>query len=284
LNFQRLRIISETVRQNFNLTEVAKALFTSQSGVSKHIKDLEDELGVELFIRKGKRFTGLTAPGKQLVTVVERVLLDANNIKRMAEKFSQHDRGELTIVTTHTQAQYALPSVVAQFKKEFPKVHLVLHQSSPSEIVSMLLDDQADIGIATEALGDVDNLISFPYYSWHHSIIVPPEHPLLSRQSLTLEEIAQFPIITYHQGFTGRSRIDQIFSSAGLTPDIAMSALDADVIKTYVKLGLGIGIIASVAFNPEQDSSLVMLSGQHLFEKNTTYIAIRRNHFLRSYA
>lgn len=284
MNFQQLRIISETVRQNFNLTEVANALFTSQSGVSKHIKDLEDELGVELFIRKGKRFTGLTAPGKQLVTVVERVLLDANNIKRMAEEFSQHDRGELTIVTTHTQAQYALPSVVAQFKKEFPKVHLVLHQSSPSEIVSMLLDDQADIGIATEALGDVDHLISFPYYSWHHSIIVPPGHPLLSRQSLTLEEIAQFPIITYHQGFTGRSRIDQIFSSAGLTPDIAMSALDADVIKTYVKLGLGIGIIASVAFNPEQDSSLVMLSGQHLFEKNTTVIAIRRNHFLRSYA
>ncbi len=285
MNFQQLRIISETVRQRYNLTKVANALFTSQSGVSKHIKDLEDELGIELFIRKGKRFTGLTAPGKQLVKVVERVLLDANNIKRMAEEFSQHDQGELTIVTTHTQAQYALPPVVAQFKKEFSKVHLVLHQSSPSEIVSMLLDDQADIGIATEALGDVDiGLISFPYYSWHHSIIVPPGHPLLSRQPLTLEEIAQFPIITYHQGFTGRSKIDQVFASAGLTPDVAMSALDADVIKTYVKLGLGIGIIASVAFIPEQDSSLIMLSGEHLFEKNTTFIAIRRNHFLRSYA
>lgn len=284
MNFQQLRIISETMRQHYNLTKVANALFTSQSGVSKHIKDLEDELGIELFIRKGKRFTGLTAPGKQLITVVERVLQDTNNIKRMAEEFSHHDQGELTIVTTHTQAQYALPSVVSQFKKEFSKIHLVLHQSSPSEIVSMLLDDQADIGIATEALGDMDNLISFPYYSWHHSIIVPPGHPLLSRQPLTLEEIARFPIITYHQGFTGRSKIDQAFASADLTPDIAMSALDADVIKTYVKLGLGIGIIASVAFNPGQNASLIMLSGQHLFEKNTIFMAIRRNHFLRSYA
>lgn len=218
MNFQQLRIISETVRQRYNLTKVANALFTSQSGVSKHIKDLEDELGIELFIRKGKRFTGLTAPGKQLVRVVERVLLDANNLKRMAEEFSQHDQGELTIVTTHTQAQYALPPVVAQFKKEFSKVHLVLHQSSPGEIVSMLLDDQADIGIATEALGDVDNLISFPYYSWHHSIIVPPGHALLSKQPLTLEEIAQFPIITYHQGFTGRSKIDQVLPAQASPP------------------------------------------------------------------
>lgn len=284
MNFQQLRIIGETIRQNFNLTEVANALFTSQSGVSKHIKDLEDELNLELFIRKGKRLTGLTEPGKELVKIVERILLDTKNIKRLAEQFSQHDQGQLTIVTTHTQAQYALPSVIREFKKTFPKVHLILHQSSPSEIVSMLLDGQADIGIATEALENTPDLISFPYYTWQHVIIVPVGHPLQSLQPLTLEAIAEFPIITYHQGFTRRSRIDQVFANAGIIPDIAMSALDADVIKTYVNLGLGIGIIASVAFTPERDYRLVKLDAPDLFEKNTTYIAIRQNHYLRGFA
>lgn len=284
MNFQQLRIIGETIRQNFNLTEVANALFTSQSGVSKHIKDLEDELNLELFIRKGKRLTGLTEPGKELVKIVERILLDTKNIKRLAEQFSQHDQGQLTIVTTHTQAQYALPRVIREFKKTFPKVHLILHQSSPSEIVSMLLDGQADIGIATEALENTPDLISFPYYTWQHVIIVPVGHPLQSLQPLTLEAIAEFPIITYHQGFTRRSRIDQVFANAGIIPDIAMSALDADVIKTYVNLGLGIGIIASVAFTPERDYRLVKLDAPDLFEKNTTYIAIRQNHYLRGFA
>ncbi len=284
MNFQQLRILSETVRQNYSLTEVANALFTSQSGVSKHIKDLEDELGVELFIRKGKRLTGLTEPGKELIKIVERILLDTRNIKRLAEQFSQHDQGQLTIATTHTQAQYALPPMVRQFKKTFPKVHLVLHQSSPSEIVSMLLDGQADIGIATEALESTADLISFPYYTWHHVIIVPAGHPLQSVHPLTLEAIIEFSIITYHHGFTGRSRIDQAFAQAGLEPDIAMSALDADVIKTYVALGLGIGIIASGAFVPERDFMLVKLDASHLFEQNTTYISIRQNHYLRDFA
>jgi len=284
VNFQQLRIISETVRQNYNLTEVANALFTSQSGVSKHIKDLEDELNVELFIRKGKRLTGLTAPGKELVEIVERILLDTRNIKRLAEQFSQQDQGELTVATTHTQAQYALPDVVEQFKKAFPKVHLVLHESSPGEIVSMLLKGQADIGIATEALEGTSELVTFPYYSWHHAIIVPAGHPLQLMQPLTLEAIAKFPIITYHKGFTGRSRIDQAFSRAGLVPNIAMAALDADVIKTYVGLGLGIGIVASVAFTPERDIKLIKLDGSHLFEQNTTSISVRRNHYLRVYA
>jgi len=284
VNFQQLRIISETIRQNYNLTEVANALFTSQSGVSKHIKDLEDELNVDLFIRKGKRLTGLTAPGKELAKIVDRILLDTRNIKRLAEQFSQHDQGELTIATTHTQAQYALPDVVGQFKKIFPKVHLVLHESSPGEIVSMLLNDQADIGIATEALESTSELVSFPYYTWHHAVIVPAGHPLQSVHPLTLEAVAQFPIITYHKGFTGRSRIDQAFSRAGLIPNIAMSALDADVIKTYVALGMGIGIVASVAFTPERDTKLIKLDGSHLFEQNTTCISIRRNHYLRGYA
>lgn len=284
MNFQQLRIISETVRQNYNLTGVANALFTSQSGVSKHIKDLEDELNIELFIRKGKRFIGLTEPGKELVKIVERILFDTKNIKHLAEQFSNHDQGQLTIATTHTQAQYTLPSVVTQFKKAFPKVHLILHQSSPSEILSMLIDGQADIGIATEALESAVDLVSFPYYTWQHAVIVPSGHPLQSIYPLTLEAIAEFPIITYHQGFTGRSRIDQAFAKAGLIPDIAMSALDADVIKTYIKLGLGIGIVASVAFAPERDTTLIKLESEYLFEKNTTYISVRRNHYLRGYA
>ncbi len=284
MNFQQLRIISETVRQNYNLTEVANALFTSQSGVSKHIMDLEDELGIDLFIRKGKRLIGLTEPGKELVKIVERILLDTKNIKRLAEQFSQHDQGQLTVATTHTQAQYALPRVIREFKQLFPKVHLILHQSSPDEIVAMLLDGQADIGIATEAVKNTDELISFPFYTWHHVIIVPSGHPLQSIEPLTLAAIAEFPIITYHQGFTGRSRIDRAFEQANLVPEIAMSALDADVIKTYVTLGLGVGIIASVAFMPERDFQLVKLEAPHLFEKNTTYIAIRENHYLRGYA
>ncbi|MCK9984426.1 MAG: LysR family transcriptional regulator, cys regulon transcriptional activator [Azoarcus sp.] len=284
MNFQQLRIIRETVRRNFNLTEVANALFTSQSGVSKHIKDLEDELGVELFVRKGKRLLGLTDPGRELVVMVERMLLDAGNIKRLAEQYSNRDEGRLTVVTTHTQARYALPQVVTEFKKAYPKVLLKLHQGSPEEIVSMLLDGQADIGIATEALSDVPELASFPYYSWHHSVIVPAGHPLESATPLTLEAIAEYPLITYHEGFTGRSIIDRAFAAAGLLPDVAMSAMDADVIKTYVELGLGVGIVASMAFQPGREGELRQLDSSHLFPANTTRIAVRRGHYLRGFA
>ncbi|MDY0011890.1 MAG: CysB family HTH-type transcriptional regulator [Rhodocyclaceae bacterium] len=284
MNFQQLRIIRETVRRGFNLTEVANALFTSQSGVSKHIKDLEDELGVELFVRKGKRLLGLTEPGKELVVVVERMLLDAGNIKRLAEQYSARDEGQLTVATTHTQARYALPKVVTDFKRTFPKVHLKLHQGSPGEIVQMLLDGAADIGVATEALEDVPELASFPYYRWHHSVIVPAGHPLEAVRPLTLEAVAEHPIITYHEGFTGRARIDKTFANAGLAPDVVMSALDADVIKTYVELGLGVGIIASMAFSPTRDGDLRQLESAHLFPANTTRIAIRRGHYLRGFA
>ena len=283
MNFQQLRIIRETVRQNFNLTEVANALFTSQSGVSKHIKDLEDELGVELFIRKGKRFLGLTDPGKELLVIVERMLLDAGNIKRLAEQFSLRDEGQLTIATTHTQARYALPKVVTAFKKAFPKVHLVLHQASPDELVRLLLAGEADIGIATEAVAEVPELVSFPYYSWHHAVIAPPEHPLHG-QTLSLETLAEYPIVTYHQGFTGRAQIDRAFADAGLAPDIVMAALDADVIKTYVELELGVGIIASMAVDAQRDSQVRVVEGAPLFGHQTTRVAIRRGHYLRSYA
>jgi LysR family cys regulon transcriptional activator len=283
LNFQQLRIMRETVRHNFNLTDVANALFTSQSGVSKHIRDLEDELGIELFVRKGKRFLGLTDPGKELVQIVERMLLDATNMKRLAEQFSNKDQGQLSIATTHTQARYALPTVVTRFKKLFPKVHLVLHQASPNEIVSMLLDGQADIGIATESLKTVPHLAWFPYYTWHHAAIVPVGHPLQSVRPLTLEALAEHPIITYHEGFTGRARIDETFAKAALTPDIVMSALDADVIKTYVELELGVGIVASMAYDPVRDTGLSLLASSHLFEENTTVLAVRRGHYLRGF-
>ncbi len=288
MNFQQLRIIREAVRRNFNLTEVAAALFTSQSGVSKHILDLEDELGIELFVRKGKRLTGLTEPGKELVGIVERMLIDAKNIKRLAEQFANRDEGNLTIATTHTQARYALPQVVRRFKQAFPKVHLVLHQASPAEIVSLLQSGEADIGIATEAIdggnASIGHFASFPFYDWHHVVVVPEGHPLTALSQLTLEALAAYPLITYHAGYTGRPRIDATYAAAGLVPDVVMSALDADVIKTYVEIGLGVGIIAAMAFEPVRDAGLRSLDASHLFPPNTTRIAVRRGHYLRGYA
>jgi LysR family cys regulon transcriptional activator len=288
MNFQQLRIIREAVQRNFNLTEVANALFTSQSGVSKHILDLEDELGIELFVRRGRRLTGLTEPGKELVGIVERMLIDAKNIKRLAEQFANRDEGSLTIATTHTQARYALPQVVRRFKQAYPKVHLVLHQASPPEIVALLQSGEADIGIATEALDGGQaagsNFASFPFYDWHHLVVVPDGHALAKSPKLTLRALAEHPLITYHAGYTGRPRIDATFAEAGLTPDVVMSALDADVIKTYVEVGLGVGIIAAMAFDATRDSALKSLDASHLFPPNTTRIAVRRGHYLRGYA
>ena len=284
MNFQQLRIIRETVRRKFNLTEVANALYTSQSGVSKHIKDLEDELGVELFVRRGKRLLGLTEPGKELVVIVDRMLLDAKNIKQIAEQFASSDQGELTVATTHTQARYALPQVVVKFKKLFPKVRLILHQASPKEIVTMLLDGSADIGVATEALEENPDVVAFPYYSWDHAVIVPAGHELEHANPLTLEAIAEYPIVTYDHGFTGRPRIDQAFAKAEIVPDIVMTALDADVIKTYVEAGLGIGILASMAYDERRDVGLRLLSAKGLFARCTSWIAVRQGRYLRGYA
>jgi LysR family cys regulon transcriptional activator len=284
MNFQQLRIVRETVRRQFNLTEVANALYTSQSGVSKHIKDLEDELGVALFVRKGKRLLGLTEPGKEMVGIVERMLLDAKNIKTVAEHFSQQDSGQLTIATTHTQARYALPKVVMAFKKLYPRVHLKLHQGSPLEIARMLVAGEADIGVATETVGAIPELASFHFYSWHHGVIVPAGHPLDRPGELTLDELAEFPIVTYHEGFTGRAMVEKAFADAQLVPDIVLSALDADVIKSYVELGLGVGIVASVAFDAARDSGLRLIDSSHLFGENVSRIAVRRGHFLRRFA
>ncbi|MEI7612263.1 MAG: CysB family HTH-type transcriptional regulator [Betaproteobacteria bacterium] len=284
MNFQQLRIVRETVRQDFNLTTVANTLFTSQPGVSKHIKDLEDELGIEIFVRRGKRLLGLTEPGKELLTVVERILLDVQNARSIAEHFSSRETGNLVIATTHTQARYALPEVIKQFKAEYPKVHLVLHQGSPREIAELLLAGEADIAIATEWLSSVPEVVTFPYYTWQHALVVPQGHPLTQLATISLADIAEYPIITYHEGFTGRTNIDRRFADAGLVPDIVLSAIDADVIKTYVDVGLGIGIVASMAYNPERDGNLVRIDLPGLFVPNTTRLALRRGVYLRSYA
>lgn len=284
MNFQQLRIVRETVRQDFNLTTVANTLFTSQPGVSKHIKDLEDELGIEIFVRRGKRLLGLTEPGKELFTVVERILLDAQNARSIADHFSNRETGNLVIATTHTQARYALPEVIKRFKAEYPKVHLVLHQGSPREIAELLTAGEADIAIATEWLSSVPEVVTFPYYSWHHALIVPLGHPLTELAEITLADVAEYPIITYHEGFTGRTNIDRSFAEAGLVPDIVLSAIDADVIKTYVDVGLGIGIVASMAYNPDRDGNLVRIELPGVFPANTTRLALRRGVYLRSYA
>src|SRR5262245_44289790 len=282
MNFQQLRIVRETVRRNFNLTEVANSLFTSQSGVSKHIKDLEDELGVELFVRRGKRLTGLTDPGKEMIAVVERILVDTANIKRLGQQFSNREQGQLVIATTHTQARYILPHVVASFRTAFPKVRLTLHQGSPTEIAAMLSDGDADIGICTETLREASALITFPFCSRQHRGAVPRGHALETVQPLTLEAIAEWPIITYHEGFTGRGNIDRTFAAAGLAPDIVMSAMDTDVLKAYVELGLGVGIIAAMAFDPKRDAGLKLIDAAHLFEANISLIAVRRGRYLRN--
>jgi LysR family cys regulon transcriptional activator len=282
LNFQQLRIIRETVRQNFNLTEASAALYTSQSGVSKHIKDLEDELGVQLFIRKGKRILGLTEPGQALLSIVERMLVDADNIKRLSDDFNRVDEGTLTVATTHTQARYTLPPIVSRFKKQFPKVHLILQQASPVEISEMLLQGEADVGIATESLTTEEQLASVPYYQWQHCILLPTNHPLAQQSQVSLAHIAEYPLITYHGGFTGRSKIDQAFKDAQLDPHVVMAALDADVIKTYVELGMGIGIVNNLAYDAERDYRLKQIKTD-LFGWNTTWIAVRKGHLLRGY-
>lgn len=285
MNFQQLRILGETVKHNYNLTEVANALNTSQSGVSKHIKDLELELGVTLFERRGKRLLGLTEPGRELIGIVERMLIDARNIKRIGEQFSQRDQGELRVATTHTQARYVLPPIVAKFRSHYPKVRLVLTQGNPTEIATMLIEGEADIGMATETLGAEPQLATFPFLRWTHAVIVPKGHELLAAKTpLSLEAISAYPVITYDAAFTGRRAIDQTFTHAGLDCDVVLSALDSDVIKTYVELGLGIGIITRIAFDPERDTRLSLLDADHLFAPHTSLIAVRRDRFLRDFA
>ena len=284
MNFQQLQIIREAARCHFNLTEVANTLYTSQSGVSRHIKELEDELGVELFIRRGKRLLGMTEPGKALLTMAERILTEANNIRRLADNFTNSDRGRLHVATTHTQARYALPGIIKEFRTQYPQVQLVLHQGSPAEIVSMLLSGETDIGLSSELLADYDEIAAFPYYSWHHAILVPRGHPLTELPEVTLEDLSAWPLVTYQSGLTGRTKIDAAFAMADIEPDIVLSAQDSDVIKTYVELGLGVGILADMAIDSVKDSNLVRLSAEHLFPANTAWFGLKKGKLQPNFA
>lgn len=284
MNFQQLRIVREAVRHKFNLTDAANALFTSQSGVSKHIRDLEQELGVEIFVRQGKRLLGLTEPGKEVLELANRMLVDADNLSRIAENFAKGDEGTLTIATTHTQARYTLPAIIAKFKRAFPNVRLSLQQANPKDLPGILLEGGTDIAIATDTLQDHSGILAFPYHTWDHAIVVPQGHPLSKNLSVSLVELAEWPIITYDDGLTGRVRIDKAFEAEGLTPDITITALDADVIKAYAALGIGVGIIASVAYDDDQDRKLVRLPAPSAFAASTSSIAIRRGRVLRRYA
>ncbi|WP_372526766.1 CysB family HTH-type transcriptional regulator [Piscinibacter sp.] len=284
MNFQQLRSVRETVRCGFNLTEVAGALHTSQPGISRQIRELEDELGLQIFVRAGKRLTGLTPPGEAVLPIVERLLLDAENLRRAGAEFSAQTSGPLAIAATHSQARYALPAAVRDFRQLYPQVTLNLHQGSPKQVAEMLLSGEADIGVATEALAHYEQLVALPCYRWTHSVVVPPDHDLLRQDGpLTLHKLARFPIITYDEGYTGRRHIDEAFARVGLRPSVVLTAMDADVIKTYVELGMGVGIVASIAFDAERDRTLRALDAGALFEVNLTRLAIRRGTWLRGY-
>jgi LysR family cys regulon transcriptional activator len=284
MNFQQLRYVRETVRQGLNLTEAAKRLHTSQPGVSKQIRELESELGVEIFVRHGKRIVAVTEPGKAVVDVIDRLLLDAENLKQVGREFKDRTSGILTIATTHTQARYSLPRVVGAFKRKYPKVHLTIKQGSPPQLAEMVIAREADIAIATEALDAYPKLLALPGYEWSHCVVVPARHPLAKGERLTLDAVARYPIVTYDPAFAGRSHIDEAFRAQGLAPDIVLSAVDSDVIKTYVELGLGIGIIAAMAFDAKRDRGLRALEAGHLFGTMTTRVAVRRGAALRGYA
>ena len=285
MNFQQLKAVREATRSGYNLTEVANVLYTSQPGVSRQIRELEEELGVDIFVRAGKRLTGLTPPGEAILPIVDRLLLEADNLRRAGADFHASRSGQLSIAATHSQARYALPMVVRDFRAQFPDVALHLHQGSPRQVAEMLLSGAADIGVATEALTGYASLATLPGYRWTHSVVVPPEHPLLQAGgAVSLQALAQYPIITYEQGYTGRAHIDEAFAAAGISPNVVLTAMDADVIKTYVELGMGIGIVASIAFDENRDRQLRALDAGHLFKVNTTRIALRKGVWLRAYA
>ncbi|MDB5763056.1 MAG: transcriptional regulator [Herminiimonas sp.] len=283
MNFQQLRSIREASRRGYNLTEVANVLFTSQPGVSRQIRELEEELGVEIFERNGKRLTGLTDPGKGILQIIDRLLLEAENLQQASREYSGRKTGTLAVATTHTQARYVLPKVVQTFRSAFPEVRIALQQSSPEHIAEWVLSGKADIGIATEGLSQFEDLISFPCYQWSHVIVVPEGHPLLSHTPISLEDLAAYSLITYDVGFTGRGHIDDAFKRAGIATDIVLTAMDSDVIQQYVALGLGVGIVASMAIEHNHGKGLQAIEATHLFAPNVTRLAVRRGAYLRSY-
>ncbi len=283
MKLQQLRFVREVVRSGFNVSAAAETLHTAQPGVSNQIQLLEQELGVQIFERKGKRLTGLTRPGQAIIELIEQILREAENIKRVGAEFSNEGSGTLSIATTHTQARYALPPVIKRFTQRFPAVRLDIHQGNPTQVSEMAVAGVVDVAIATEAIDLFPELVMLPCYEWNRGVIVPQGHPLLKEQPLSLEAVAKYPIITYDFAFAGRSKINKAFEAKGLRPNVVLTAIDSDVIKTYVELGLGIGILAKMAFNPERDRNLEMIDASHLFEPSTTRIGIRRGAYLRGY-
>ncbi len=284
MKIQQLRYLTEIARRGLNVSEAAEALHTSQPGVSKQIRALEDELGIEVFVRHGKRLSAITEPGKAVIAIAERILAEANNLRRAGEEFANEKLGTLTIAATHTQARYALPHAVAAFKRRYPKVELVIHQGNPTQICEQVLAGDADMAVATEMISRYAELISLPVYQWNRCVVVPPKHPLLKKTPLTLDALAEHPIITYDFAFANRSLIQKAFESRGLQPHVVLSAQDSDVIKTYVELGMGVGILAKMAFNPKRDGHLRAIDASHLFESSTTRLGIKRGAYLRRYA
>ncbi|NOL49864.1 CysB family HTH-type transcriptional regulator [Pelistega europaea] len=288
MNLQQFRYIRETIRRNFNLTETSHALYTSQPGVSKAIIEFEDELGLQIFRRHGKRIKGLTKPGQDVVAVIERIMREVDNLKRVSDDYAKQDEGELVIGCTHTQARYFLPEIILKFKKKFPKVRVSLAEGNPTQLANMVLAEEADVAMATETLSQVSGLATFPCYEWSHTVVVKPDHPLTELTSsqarnISLEQIAAYPIITYEKAFSGRKAIDASFEAAGVHPDIILEAIDADVIKTYVEVDLGVGIIAGMAFNPRRDPNLVGIPVGHLFGKHISRLGVRKGIFARDY-
>ena len=284
MNLHQFRFVQEAVRRNLNLTETAKALHTSQPGVSKAIIELEEELGVEIFARHGKRLKRVTEPGTHVLKSIDLILREVGNLRRIGEQYSKQDSGTLSIATTHTQARYVLPQPVAKLREAFPKVNVSLHQGSPDQVAQMLLDEVAEIGIATESLVTYPDLITLPCYEWQHMLVLPMAHPLAAKAHITLQDLALEPLITYHPSFTGRTKIDQAFAAAGLEPRVALEAIDSDVIKTYVRLGLGVGIVAEMAIKDDgTNSDLLAIPAGHLFGRNVARVAFKRSAYLRNF-
>ena len=284
MKLQQLRYLVEVARRGLNVSEAALALHTSQPGVSKQIRALEDELGVEVFERRGKRLTALTEPGKAVIEIAERVLAETANLKRAGAEFADEKLGTLTVATTHTQARYALPQAVAAFKRRYPGVRLLIHQGNPTQICEQVIAGEADLAIATEAIADHPELVSLPCHRWNRCVVVPPRHALLKAKPLTLEALAAHPIVTYDFAFANRSLVQKAFEAKDLSPNVVLTALDADVIKTYVELGLGVGIMAQMAFDAKRDRGLRAIDASHLFESSTTRLGIKRGAWLRRYA
>jgi len=283
MNLHQFRFVQEAVRRNLNLTEVAKSLHTSQPGVSKAIIELEEELGIEIFSRHGKRLKRVTEPGQHVLRSIEVILREVGNLKRIGEQFSAEDSGTLSIATTHTQARYVLPVPVAKLREAYPNVNISLHQGAPAQVAQMVMDEVAEIGIATESLSEYPELVTLPCYEWEHMLVIPKSHPLAGKVRITLEDLAAEPIITYHPSFTGRTRIDKAFAAKNLTPRIALEAIDSDVIKTYVRLGLGVGIVAEMAVKDGLDDDLVARPASQLFGKNVARIAFKRSAYIRHF-